>query len=66
MAGLQWLDCMTCNHKLVGSNPMKLTADVAMTRMYCRVVTEPPFLGFAIFIIIDVEPMSVASFVFWG
>ena len=27
-----WLDCRTCNHKVVGSNP-QLTADFTMTRI---------------------------------
>ena len=30
---VKWLDCWTCNHKVVGSNPTKLTADFTMTRV---------------------------------
>ncbi len=30
---VKWLDCGTCNHKAVGSNPAKLTADFTMTRI---------------------------------
>ncbi len=30
---VKWLDCETRNHKVVGSNPAKLTTDLKMTRM---------------------------------
>ena len=30
---VKWLDRRTCNHKVVGSNPTKLTTDFTMTRI---------------------------------
>ncbi len=38
--GLQWLDCRTCKHNVVGSNPTKLIADFAMTRISTCVVFQ--------------------------